>query len=103
MTCFSVYKNKIITSRAGFEPARGDPIGFLVQRLNHSAIATTAVLLTFTAANCCHKTNNKFYDNIFLQKNKSKLEYDYIKLHVYFIILKVLFLCKRVFCTNEVS
>ena len=25
--------------RAGFEPTRGDPIGFLVQRLNHSAIA----------------------------------------------------------------
>lgn len=25
--------------RAGFEPARGDPIGFQVQRLNHSAIA----------------------------------------------------------------
>ena len=25
--------------RAGFEPARGDPIGFRVQRLNHSAIA----------------------------------------------------------------
>ena len=28
----------IITLRAGFEPARGDPIGFQVQRLNHSAI-----------------------------------------------------------------
>ena len=26
------------TLRAGFEPARGDPIGFQVQRLNHSAI-----------------------------------------------------------------
>ena len=24
--------------RAGFEPAREDPIGFRVQRLNHSAI-----------------------------------------------------------------
>ena len=24
--------------RAGFEPAREDPIGFQVQRLNHSAI-----------------------------------------------------------------
>ena len=30
------------TLRAGFEPAREDPIGFQVQRLNHSAI--TAVL-----------------------------------------------------------
>ncbi|XP_037996726.1 uncharacterized protein LOC119702537 [Motacilla alba alba] len=28
--------------RAGFEPARGDPIGFQVQRLNHSAIAAAA-------------------------------------------------------------
>ena len=27
------------TLRAGFEPAREDPIGFQVQRLNHSAIA----------------------------------------------------------------
>ena len=27
--------------RAGFEPARGDPIGFQVQRLNHSAIAAS--------------------------------------------------------------
>ena len=27
------------TLRAGFEPARGDPIEFQVQRLNHSAIA----------------------------------------------------------------
>ena len=30
---------KTITLRAGFEPAREDPIGFQVQRLNHSAIA----------------------------------------------------------------
>ena len=29
---------KYMTLRAGFEPARGDPIGFQVQRLNHSAI-----------------------------------------------------------------
>ena len=29
--------------RAGFEPAREDPIGFRVQRLNHSAI--TALVL----------------------------------------------------------
>ena len=27
------------TLRTGFEPAREDPIGFQVQRLNHSAIA----------------------------------------------------------------
>ena len=29
------------TLRAGFEPAREDPIGFRVQRLNHSAITAT--------------------------------------------------------------
>ena len=28
-----------LTLRAGFEPAREYPIGFRVQRLNHSAIA----------------------------------------------------------------
>ena len=28
----------IFSLRAGFEPAREDPIGFQVQRLNHSAI-----------------------------------------------------------------
>ena len=27
--------------RAGFEPAREDPVGFQVQRLNHSAITAT--------------------------------------------------------------
>ena len=30
-----------VTLRAGFEPTREDPIGFQVQRLNHSAIAAT--------------------------------------------------------------
>ena len=29
---------KKFSLRAGFEPAREDPIGFQVQRLNHSAI-----------------------------------------------------------------
>ena len=32
--------------RAGFEPAREDPIGFQVQRLNHSAITASVMLLT---------------------------------------------------------
>ncbi len=32
-------QNDKLSLRAGFEPARGDPIGFQVQRLNHSAIA----------------------------------------------------------------
>ena len=40
-------KKKVIALRAGFEPARGDPIGFQVQRLNHSAItAVDSQLLT---------------------------------------------------------
>ena len=34
------------TLRAGFEPTRENPIGFQVQRLNHSAIAA----LTFSLA-----------------------------------------------------
>ena len=33
-------KKKDVSQPAGFEPARGNPIGFQVQRLNHSA--TTA-------------------------------------------------------------
>ena len=37
-------KKKVISQPAGFEPARGNPIGFQVQRLNHSA--TTALLLS---------------------------------------------------------
>ena len=34
---------KNISLRAGFEPAREDPIGFQVQRLNHSAITATVL------------------------------------------------------------
>ena len=37
-------KKKKSTLSAGFEPARGDPNGFLVHRLNHSA-TTTAMSL----------------------------------------------------------
>ena len=37
-----LYNTKLATS-AGFEPARAEPIGFQVQRLNHSA--TTAILV----------------------------------------------------------
>ncbi len=37
--------NKIFSQPAGFEPARGNPIGFQVQRLNHSA--TTAPVETW--------------------------------------------------------
>ena len=32
-------RQKSFSQPAGFEPARGDPIGFQVQRLNHSATA----------------------------------------------------------------
>ena len=31
----------LVSLRTGFEPVREDPIGFQVQRLNHSAIAAT--------------------------------------------------------------
>ena len=44
MQCFLLRKKvqkKIWPLRAGFEPARGNPIGFQVQRLNHSAIAAS--------------------------------------------------------------
>ena len=34
-----------ISLRAGFEPTQGDPIGFQVQRLNHSAIAAAHTIL----------------------------------------------------------
>ena len=34
--------SKINSLRAGFEPARAMPIGFQVQRLNHSAITAVA-------------------------------------------------------------
>ena len=33
--------NNKFSQSAGFEPARGDPIGFQVQRLNHSATAAS--------------------------------------------------------------
>ena len=36
VACCGYLKNQPL--RAGFEPAREDPIGFRVQRLNHSAI-----------------------------------------------------------------
>ena len=32
-----------LSLRTGFEPVREDPIGFQVQRLNHSAIAAAAL------------------------------------------------------------
>ena len=41
-------RTKVLTLRAGFEPAREDPIGFQVQRLNHSAIAAPPFLDTLT-------------------------------------------------------
>ena len=37
----------LVSLRTGFEPVREDPIGFQVQRLNHSAIA--AALTTQTS------------------------------------------------------
>ena len=35
------FRKSNISLRVGFEPTREDPIGFQVQRLNHSAIAAT--------------------------------------------------------------
>ena len=40
-------KKKIESLRAGFEPAREIPIGFQVQRLNHSAITALLTLFVF--------------------------------------------------------
>ena len=49
--------------RTGFEPAREDPNGFQVHRLNHSAIAADmshalniqcAIILTSIKSTCCH-------------------------------------------------
>ena len=42
----SFFNTKKISLRAGFEVAREDPIGFRVQRLNHSAIAAGAIKLS---------------------------------------------------------
>ena len=46
---FRIYfwKKKDRTLRAGFEPAREIPIGFQVQRLNHSAITALLTLFVF--------------------------------------------------------
>ena len=51
---------KVISLRAGFEPAREDPIGFQVQRLNHSAITVDASL----AASIC--TFNVWYSYLLI-------------------------------------
>ena len=45
---FAMYIKKR-SLRAGFEPAREDPIGFQVQRLNHSAIAAMTRTDAFVA------------------------------------------------------
>ena len=41
----NVFNKTKVSQPAGFEPARGDPIGFQVQRHNHSA--TTAVYFSW--------------------------------------------------------
>ena len=35
------FNSKSVTQQAGFEPTRAEPIGFQVQRLNHSATAAS--------------------------------------------------------------
>ena len=44
----------MFSQAVGFEPARGIPIGFQVQRLNHSA--TTACLATYKYVNLQNAT-----------------------------------------------
>lgn len=43
-TANSMAKKKIITTRAGFEPARAEPNGTCIHRLNHSAIVSQNLL-----------------------------------------------------------
>ena len=40
-----------ISLRVGFEPTREDPIGFQVQRLNHSATTAVDILSKFKESN----------------------------------------------------
>ena len=55
----STAPTKHISLRAGFEPAREDPIGFQVQRLNHSAITACKSPVEFSKEILCrcHKIN----------------------------------------------
>ena len=41
-----------VSLRAGFEPAREDPMGFQVQRLNHSAITAPVLESKLKQARC---------------------------------------------------
>ena len=43
--------NGKISLSAGFEPAREDPNGFLVHRLNHSATTTSGISFSFLIMN----------------------------------------------------
>ena len=43
----NVFNKTKVSQPAGFEPARGDPIGFQVQRLNHSATTASYELLKY--------------------------------------------------------
>ena len=58
----SIYwRTKQFSQPAGFEPARGNPIGFQVQRLNHSA--TTALICTV------HRSGWQKINNILLENS----------------------------------
>ena len=76
-------KKEAHTLRAGFEPTRGYPIGFQVQRLNHSAIAANVTLYlkesqevrpTISAYNniFCSYHEEILTENTFSQKALSK-------------------------------
>ena len=54
-----LFKLKHISQSAGFEPARAEPIGFQVQRLNHSATTAHIVHTDVWLANDKHLTNTE--------------------------------------------
>ena len=43
-----INQNKMITTPMGFEPTRAEPIGLAVQRLNHSATASTYLPIKYS-------------------------------------------------------
>ena len=52
-------RQKYISQLAGFEPTRAEPIGFQVQRLNHSATTAHIVHTDVWLANDKHLTNTE--------------------------------------------
>ena len=63
----AMFNHKKFSSRAGFEPTREYPIGFLVQRLNHSATVTCHTILQHVIYVFMISIHLKTYRNIFLK------------------------------------